>query len=146
MRVVAQRVSRGVVRGDGEALGRIGRGLVLLVGFAGHDDEATLAWVADKVVGLRIFPDEEGRMNRGADDVDAGFLVVSQFTLYGDVSKGRRPSFVNAAAPEVAESLYDRFVKLLEERAPGRVATGAFGARMEVELVNDGPVTLIIDR
>lgn len=146
MRVVAQRVSRGTVRSGDATLGSIGNGLVLLVGFAGHDDDATLAWVADKVAGLRIFPDEEGRMNRGADEVAAEFLVVSQFTLYGDVGKGRRPSFVDAAAPEVAEALYDRFVALLEERAPGRVATGAFGALMEVELVNDGPVTLIIDR
>jgi D-tyrosyl-tRNA(Tyr) deacylase len=146
VRVVAQRVSRGEVRSDGAVTGKVGTGFVLLVAFSEDDDGATLAWVADKIAGLRVFPDDEGRMNRGADEVEAGFLVVSQFTLYGDVSRGRRPSFVGAAAPEVAEALYHRFVGLMEERAPGRVATGSFGALMEVELVNDGPVTLVIDR
>ncbi len=146
VRVVVQRVSRAEVRTDGRATGRIGPGLVLLVAFAEDDDEDALAWTADKVTGLRIFPDDEGRMNRSADRVDAAFLVVSQFTLYGDVTRGRRPSFVGAAAPETAMPLYERFIELLEDRAPGRVQSGEFGAMMEVELVNDGPVTLIVER
>lgn len=146
MRVVLQRVSRGEVRVGGQTAGRIGRGFVLLVALAEHDDEATMAWVADKVVSLRVFPDEDGKMNRAANDVGAAFLVVSQFTLYADLARGRRPSFVGAAPPEVAAALYDRFTELLEERAPGRVETGAFGALMDVELVNEGPVTLIIER
>jgi len=146
VRVVVQRVSRAEVRVEGDVSGRIGRGFLLLVGFAEDDDDSALAWMADKLAGLRVFPDEEGRMNRSADDVAAAFLVVSQFTLYGDVSRGRRPSFVGAAAPDTAVPLYERFIALLEERAPGRVASGEFGALMEVELVNDGPVTLIVER
>jgi len=102
--------------------------------------------MADKVLELRVFPDEEGRMNLSLHDVGGDLLVVSQFTLYGDVRKGRRPSFVDAAPPEKAEALYDRFVTLLRERAPARVETGEFGARMQVELVNDGPVTLLLER
>ncbi len=102
--------------------------------------------MADKVLELRVFPDEEGRMNLSLNDVGGDLLVVSQFTLYGDVRKGRRPSFVDAAPPEKAEALYDRFVSLLRERAPARVETGEFGAMMQVELVNDGPVTLLLER
>jgi len=146
MRVVLQRVSRASVRVDGETLGSIGRGSLLLVGIAQGDDRETVAWMADKVIGLRVFPDSEGRMNRDLASVDGGLLVVSQFTLYGDCRKGRRPSFVDAADPEVAEPLYDAFVRMLRERAPGRVASGEFGAMMEVELVNDGPVTLLLER
>ena len=101
--------------------------------------------MADKVVTLRIFPDDEGKMNRSVEDVDGGLLVVSQFTLYGDARKGRRPSFIDAARPEVAIPLYEAFLARLRAAAPGRVETGEFGAMMEVELVNDGPVTLIID-
>jgi D-tyrosyl-tRNA(Tyr) deacylase len=146
VRVVVQRASRGEVRIDGETVGRVGTGLVLLVGIAPDDDEDTLTWMADKVVGLRIFADDEGRMNRSLDDVEGGLLVISQFTLYGDVRKGRRPSFIGAAAPDIAIPLYDRFLELLEDRASGRVASGEFGAMMDVELVNDGPVTLVIER
>jgi D-tyrosyl-tRNA(Tyr) deacylase len=102
--------------------------------------------MADKVVGLRVFPDEEGKMNLSLNEVGGGLLVVSQFTLYGDARKGRRPSFGDAAAPEVAVSLYERFVDLLRERAPGRVETGEFGAMMDLELVNTGPVTMILER
>jgi D-tyrosyl-tRNA(Tyr) deacylase len=102
--------------------------------------------MADKVLSLRLFSDNEGRMNLGLDEVDGGLLVISQFTLYGDASKGRRPSFLNAAPPEVAVPLYERFLALLRERALGPVETGEFGAMMDVELVNDGPVTMILER
>jgi D-tyrosyl-tRNA(Tyr) deacylase len=102
--------------------------------------------MADKIVGLRIFPDDEGKMNLGLEDAGGDLMVVSQFTLYGDTRKGRRPSFVEAAPPDVAIPLYERFVALLRERAPGRVDTGEFGAMMAVELVNDGPVTLVLER
>jgi D-aminoacyl-tRNA deacylase len=149
MRVVVQRVSRAEVRVDGRVTGRIGVGLAVLAGFAPTDGEEALAWMAEKVLGLRIFGDAEGKMNLAVGDVDGGVLVVSQFTLYGDARKGRRPSFVDAAPPEIAVPLYNRFVALLRERGAGtgtRVETGEFGAMMEVELVNDGPVTLIIEK
>lgn len=146
MRVVLQRVSRARVTVGERVTGEIGRGYLLLVGFREGDDEDTLRWMADKIVGLRLFPDEEGKMNRDLAEVEGGILVVSQFTLYGDARKGRRPSFVEAARPEVAIPLYERFVDLLRERAPGRVGTGEFGAMMDVELVNDGPVTLVLER
>ena len=146
MRVVLQRVARAKVTVGERVTGAIGRGHVLLVGFTDGDDEDALRWMADKVVGLRVFPDAEGRMNLGLDDVGGDLLVVSQFTLYGDTAKGRRPSFVHAAHPDVAVPLYERFVAILEEAAPGRVATGEFGAMMDVELVNEGPVTLVLER
>jgi D-tyrosyl-tRNA(Tyr) deacylase len=145
MRIVLQRVSRARVTVEGRVTGEIGRGLLLLAGFTDGDSEDALAWMADKIVGLRIFPDDEGKMNRSVQEVGGGLLVVSQFTLYGDTRKGRRPSFVDAARPEVAIPLYERFVALL--RATGlSVGTGEFGAMMDVELVNDGPVTLILER
>jgi len=146
MRVVLQRVSRAEVRIGGRTAGRIGRGFLLLVGLRADDTEEKLRWMAEKVVGLRLFPDAEGKMNLGLEEVGGGLLVVSQFTLYGDARKGRRPSFIEAAPPDVAVPLYERFVQLLRERAPGPVETGKFGAMMEVELVNDGPVTLILER
>ena len=130
---------------DGRTIGRIGRGHLLLVGFREGDGEEEVAWMADKVVGLRVFPDEEGRMNRALGDVGGALLVVSQFTLYGDTRKGRRPSFVGAADPGVAIPLYERFVEVLRTRV-AQVETGEFGAMMEVELVNDGPVTLLLER
>ena len=130
---------------DGRVTGEIGRGLLLLAGFTDGDTDDALAWMAKKVVQLRIFPDDEGKMNRSVEEAEGGILVVSQFTLYGDARKGNRPSFIDAARPEVAIPLYERFVALL--RAAGRpVATGEFGAMMDVELVNDGPVTLILER
>ena len=146
MRVVLQRVSRASVSVEGETVGAIGPGLALLVGFTETDEETAVDWMADKVIGLRIFPDEDGRMNLGLDDTGGDVLVVSQFTLYGDTRKGKRPSFVHAAHPDHAVPLYERFVEALRERAPGRVATGVFGAMMDVELVNDGPVTLVLER
>ena len=145
MRIVLQRVSRARVTVEGRVTGEIGRGLLLLAGFTDGDTDETLAWMADKVVELRIFPDDEGRMNRSVREVGGGLLVVSQFTLYGDARKGRRPSFIDAARPEVAIPLYERFVDLL--RATGlAVGTGEFGAMMDVELLNEGPVTLILER
>ena len=146
MRVVLQRVSRAQVRIDGRAVGTIDAGYALLVGFTAGDDDEKLHWMAEKILGLRLFPDSEGKMNVGIDEIAGGLLVISQFTLYGDTRKGRRPSFIDAAPPETAIPLYDRFVGLLRERAPGAVETGEFGAHMEVELVNDGPVTLILER
>lgn len=125
--------------------GQIGTGYLLLVGFTHDDDDARLAWMADKIIGLRVFADSEGKMNLALDDVGGGVLVVSQFTLYGDVDKGRRPSFIDAARPEAAERLYERFLAMLGERGV-RVERGEFGAMMDVDLVNDGPVTLWLER
>jgi len=149
VRVVLQRVSRAEVRIGGTSVGKIGVGFVILVGFAPTDTDDTLGWMADKLLGLRVFGDAEGKMNLALADVHGAVLVVSQFTLYGDVQKGRRPSFIDAAPPELAVPLYDRFVALIRERGAGsgvQVATGEFGAMMEVELVNDGPVTLILEK
>jgi D-aminoacyl-tRNA deacylase len=144
--VLLQRVSRAEVRVEGRVTGSIGTGYLLLVGFHRGDAEATLQWMAEKVISLRLFPDDEQKMNRDLSDVAGGILVVSQFTLYGDARKGRRPSFIDAAPPDVAIPLYERFVALLRERTPGAVETGEFGAMMDVELVNDGPVTLMLER
>ncbi|HEY6853891.1 MAG TPA: D-aminoacyl-tRNA deacylase [Gemmatimonadales bacterium] len=144
-----QRVSRAAVRVDGKVVGEIGRGFLVLAGFAPADTPEQLAWMADKILGLRLFGDAEGKMNLALADVAGGVLVVSQFTLYGDASKGRRPSFIDAAPPDVAIPLYEKFVALLRERGAAggiSVATGEFGAMMDVELVNDGPVTLILDK
>lgn len=145
MRVVLQRVSRASVTVGDRVTGRIGRGYCLLVGFTAGDGDAEIAWMAEKVAGLRLFADAEGKMNLGLTEVGGAVLAVSQFTLYGDASKGRRPSFVDAARPEVAAPLYERFVARLRE-AGLEVATGEFGAMMQVELVNDGPVTLLLER
>ena len=146
MRVVLQRVSRASVTIDGRVTGSIGTGFLILAGFAPTDTETQLVWMADKILGIRLFGDAEGKMNLALSDVGGGVLVVSQFTLYGDARKGRRPSFIDAARPEVAIPLYERFVALLRAKAGGvPVATGEFGAMMEVELVNDGPVTLLLE-
>ena len=145
MRVLLQRVTNAAVRVDHEVVGRIERGFLLLVGFTAGDGEAQLIWMADKVVGLRLFPDADDKMNLPLADVGGALLVVSQFTLYGDAAAGRRPSFIAAARPEIAEPLYNRFVELLRERGM-QVETGRFGAMMQVKLVNDGPVTLMIER
>jgi D-tyrosyl-tRNA(Tyr) deacylase len=145
MRVLIQRVSRAQVRVGGATVGAIGSGLLLLVGLTHADGDGELAWMAEKVLGLRIFADAEGKMNLDVGEAGGALLVVSQFTLYGDARKGKRPSFVDAARPEAAAPLYERFVDRL--RASGaRVETGEFGAMMEVELVNDGPVTLWLER
>lgn len=145
MRVVLQRVSRASVTVAGRVAGAIGTGFCLLVGFSHTDTPAEADWMAEKIAGLRLFSDPDGKMNLGLTEVGGMVLVVSQFTLYGDASKGRRPSFVDAARPEVAGPLYEMFVAALRARRLG-VETGEFGAMMEVELVNDGPVTLILER
>jgi D-tyrosyl-tRNA(Tyr) deacylase len=173
MRVVLQRVTRAEVRVDDRVVGRIGRGFVVLAGFQRDDAPESVTWMADRILSLRLFPEaagdhaviaaepsvseraadpsasDRGRPSSFSRDIMAAggsLLVVSQFTLYGDTRKGRRPSFSAAATPDVAVPLYDRFVELLRERVPGRVETGEFGAMMDVELVNDGPVTLILER
>jgi D-tyrosyl-tRNA(Tyr) deacylase len=147
MRVVLQRVSRAEVRVDGRVVGKVGRGFLILAGFAPTDADPTLAWMVEKILGLRIFGDAEGKMNLDLAAVQGAVLVVPQFTLYGDAGKGRRPSFIAAAPPEIAVPLYERFVALLRAKAGGiPVETGEFGAMMEVELVNDGPVTLLLEK
>ena len=144
MRAVVQRVTRARVVIEGETVGEIGRGLLVLLGVTHSDTAEVAAWLADKIVGLRVFNDADSKMNLSVADVGGGVLVVSQFTLYGDCRKGRRPSFVGAAGPELAVPLYEAFVAAV--RAHGvPTAIGRFGAMMQVELVNDGPVTLIID-
>jgi D-tyrosyl-tRNA(Tyr) deacylase len=145
MRVVLQRASKASVTIDGRVAGEIGRGFCLLVGFTHGDTTAQVDWMAEKVAGLRLFTDAQGKMNLGLDEVGGAVLVVSQFTLYGDSAKGRRPSFIDAARPETAIPLYEHFLDALRERGI-TVASGAFGADMQVEIHNDGPVTLILDR
>jgi len=152
MRAVLQRVKRAEVRVDGEVVGRIGPGLLVLVGVATSDTPERAHWLADKTVNLRVFNDPQGRMNKSileaGPEVDSGILCVSQFTLYGDCRKGRRPSYDKAAAPETARRLYDLFLDSLRELLRGSnvsVQTGRFQAMMEVELVNDGPVTLLLN-
>jgi len=145
MRILLQRVSRAKVRVEGQGVGEIGPGLLLLVGVRQGDTLKEAQWLVQKCLGLRIWPDDSGKMDRSVVDIGGSVLAVSQFTLYGDASRGRRPDFVQAARPEVAKPLFDAFVEGV--RAAGvPVETGVFGAHMEVELVNDGPVTLIIDR
>ena len=148
MRVVLQRVQRAEVRVEGRVTGKIGPGFVVLAGFSPTDTDASLAWMAEKILGLRVFADDQGKMNRDLAETNGSLLVVSQFTLYGDASKGRRPSFIDAAPPNLAIPLYEKFVALLREKGAGKipVETGEFGAMMEVELVNDGPVTLILEK
>ena len=143
MRAVCQRVSRAQVTVDGEIVGAIGAGWAVLLGVGPHDDEATAARIADKIVGLRIFEDEAGKMNRSVLDVGGEVLVISQFTLYADTSRGRRPGFTGAAPPAIAEPLVERVASLIRERGL-TVATGRFGAMMDVELTNHGPVTIVL--
>jgi D-tyrosyl-tRNA(Tyr) deacylase len=144
MRALIQRVSHASVKVEGERVGQCGRGLLVLLGVGPEDTEKEATWMAKKISGLRIFPDGSGRMNLSLTDIQGQALVISQFTLYGDCRKGRRPSFVGSAAPGLAEPLYERFSELLHaEGIP--VETGIFGADMKVELLNDGPVTLWIE-
>ena len=144
MRAVVQRVSQAVVTVDGSVIGQIGRGLLVLIGAEHRDTQADVIWLAGKVRGLRVFEDQQGKMNLGLEDVGGELLVVSQLTLLGNCRKGRRPSFVNAAASEQAESLYNSFVAELRAGTLN-VATGRFQAQMDVTLTNEGPVTLLID-
>ena len=145
MRIVLQRVSRASVRINGSLAGSINRGILLLVGVHRDDTADSAGFLAAKCADVRIFPDAEGKMNLSLKEVQGGALVVSQFTLFGDCSKGRRPSFIDAAPPEKGKALYEQFVAELKKHIP-KVETGIFGAMMEVELVNDGPVTLILER
>ena len=145
MRVVLQRVSKASVTIGGRVAGAIGRGFCLLVGVTHGDTREQVDWMAEKVAGLRLFSDAEGKMNLGLSEVQGALLVISQFTLYGDTAKGRRPSFIEAARPETAIPLYERFLAALRERGL-EVASGEFGADMQVEIHNDGPVTLILER
>jgi D-tyrosyl-tRNA(Tyr) deacylase len=145
MRIVLQRVSKASVTIHGRVAGAIDRGFCLLAGFAPTDTTAVVDWLADKVVSLRLFTDEQGKMNLGLQETGGALLVISQFTLYGDAERGRRPSFIAAARPEIAIPLYEHFLARL--RATGlRVESGEFGADMQVEIHNDGPVTLILER
>ena len=146
MRVVVQRVTRASVTVEDEVVGAIKRGLLVLLGVAPDDGPTEIDWMADKLAGLRIFPDDAGKMNLSLLDEDLEILVVSQFTLYGDCSKGRRPSFVKAAPPEHAEPMYEAFCEALRRRGVCHVAQGRFQAKMEVNLLNDGPVTLVLER
>ena len=145
MKVVIQRVREASVTVEGRTVGRIGRGYLVLVGFTAGDDAGVIDWMAGKINGLRVFEDGEGRMNQSVADVGGSVLVVSQFTLYADVSRGRRPSFIRAAPPETAVLLYERFIEALRAEEL-TVASGEFGAAMDVSLVNDGPVTLVLER
>lgn len=144
MRIVLQRSKQASVTVDGEVTGAIESGFVLLVGITHDDTEADVEYAANKIAGLRLFEDEEGKMNRSIDEVDGAILSISQFTLYGDIRKGRRPSFVEAARPEVAEPLWNQFNEALRSRGL-QVQTGVFGAMMDVQLINDGPVTLVVE-
>ncbi len=145
MRAVVQRVSRASVRVEGATTGQIEAGLLVLLGVGPEDGPAQVAWLADKLCELRIFPDAAGKMNLSLREVGGGMLVVSQFTLYGDCSRGRRPSFIGAAPPALAEPLYRSFCEAVEARGIAPVGRGVFGADMQVELVNDGPVTLLLE-
>jgi D-tyrosyl-tRNA(Tyr) deacylase len=145
MRALLQRVSQASVTVNGRVVGQIGPGFVVLLGVTHNDGQAEVDWLANKIAGLRVFEDNEGKMNASLADVNGALLVVSQFTLYGDARKGRRPSFTNAARPEQAEPLVEMFVERLGSRGFD-VATGVFGAHMDVEIHNDGPVTLMLER
>ena len=144
MRAVVQRVTRASVTIDGQVVGEIGNGLVVLLGVAHDDTKDDANYLAPKIVSLRIFEDAQEKMNLGVKDIDGGLLIVSQFTLYGDVRRGLRPSWSDAAPPEIAEPLYDYFVEI-SRKLLGRVETGSFRKMMKVELVNDGPVTIMLD-
>lgn len=145
MRVIIQRVLKSSVEIDGNIKGEIGKGLNLLLGVAPEDTLSDVKKAVEKIVNLRIFEDNEGKMNLSLLDVGGEALIISQFTLYGDIRKGRRPSFTGAAAPDMANELYERFIEAMEEIIPGRVKTGSFGADMKVSILNDGPVTIILD-
>ena len=144
MRSVIQRVNRASVEVDGKIIGEINKGILVLFGVCDEDTDADIKWLADKIIGLRIFTDENDKMNLSLEDVSGELLVVSQFTLFGDCKKGRRPSFASAGKPHYAKEMYEKFVAYCRENVK-KVATGEFGADMKVSLENDGPVTLIID-
>ena len=145
MRVVVQRVSQSNVKVSGEIIGEINEGLMVLVSFVDEDNDTDLGWMTKKIINLRIFNDDEGKMNRSVQDVGGDILLISQFTLHGSTKKGNRPSFIKAAKPDFANVMYERFIKVLEQSLGKEIQTGEFGGDMKVSLVNDGPTTIIID-
>ena len=145
MRVVVQRVSQSNVKVSGEVIGEIKEGLMVLVSFVDEDNDTDLGWMTKKIINLRIFNDDEGKMNRSVQDVGGDILLISQFTLHGSTKKGNRPSFIKAAKPNFANVMYERFIKVLEQSLGKEIQTGEFGGDMKVSLVNDGPTTIIID-
>ena len=145
MRAVIQRVSQSNVKVSGEVIGEIKGGLMVLISFVDEDKDTDLDWMTKKIVNLRIFNDDEGKMNRSIQDVDGDILLISQFTLHGSTKKGNRPSFIKAAKPDIANVMYEKFIKILEQSLGKKIQTGEFGGDMKVSLVNDGPTTIIID-
>ncbi|MBU82233.1 MAG: D-tyrosyl-tRNA(Tyr) deacylase [Flammeovirgaceae bacterium] len=145
MRVVVQRVSQSNVKVSGEVIGEIKEGLMVLVSFVDEDNDTDLDWMTKKIINLRIFNDDEGKMNRSVQDVGGDILLISQFTLHGSTKKGNRPSFIKAAKPDFANVMYERFIKVLEQSLGKEIQTGEFGGDMKVSLINDGPTTIIID-
>ena len=145
MRVVVQRVSQSNVKVSGEIIGEINEGFMVLVSFVDEDNDTDLCWMTKKIINLRIFNDDEGKMNRSVQDIGGDILLISQFTLHGSTKKGNRPSFIKAAKPDFANVMYERFIKVLEQSLDKEIQTGEFGGDMKVSLVNDGPTTIIID-
>ena len=145
MRVVVQRVSQSNVKVSGEIIGEINEGLMVLVSFVDEDNDTDLGWMTKKIINLRIFNDDEGKMNRSVQDVGGDILLISQFTLHGSTKKGNRPSFIKAAKPDFANVMYERFIKVLEQSLGKEIQTGEFGGDMKVSLINNGPTTIIID-
>ena len=145
MRVVIQRVIQSNVKVSGEVIGKINEGLMVLVSFVDEDNDTDLGWMTKKIINLRIFNDDEGKMNRSVQDIGGDILLISQFTLHGSTKKGNRPSFIKAAKPDFANVMYERFIKVLEQSLGKEIQTGEFGGDMKVSLVNDGPTTIIID-
>ena len=145
MRVVVQRVSQSKVKVSGEVIGEINEGLMVLVSFVDEDNDTDLGWMTKKIINLRIFNDDEGKMNRSVQDVGGDILLISQFTLHGSTKKGNRPSFIKAAKPDFAKVMYEKFIKVLEQSLGKEIQTGEFGGDMKVSLINDGPTTIIVD-
>jgi D-tyrosyl-tRNA(Tyr) deacylase len=146
MKIVLQRVSEAKVKVDENVVGSIGHGLLILAGFHANDSEETIRWMCDKLMKMRIFHDDEQKMNRSVQDVNGEILVVSQFTLYGDARKGNRPSFIESARPEIAIPLYEYMIDYLKSESGLTVESGEFGAMMQVQLINDGPVTILLEK
>ena len=145
MRVVVQRVSQSNVKVSGEVIGEINEGLMVLVSFVDEDNDTDLGWMTKKIINLRIFNDDEGKVNRSVQDIGGDILLISQFTLHGSTKKGNRPSFIKAAKPDFANVMYERFIKVLEQSLGKEIQTGEFGGDMKVSLINDGPTTIIVD-
>ena len=145
MRVVVQRVSESNVKVSGEVTGKISKGFMVLVSFVDDDTDDDLDWMSNKIINLRIFNDEDGKMNKSLLDVGGDILLISQFTLHGSTKKGNRPSFIKAAKPEYANQMYEKFIEVLENSLGKKIQTGEFGGDMKVSLINDGPTTIIID-